>query len=74
MLLKITGCTLSKDKLQVACSCSIKFYKDFSSKFRIKYSTVLALCLLRNLLEQSLSNQFDTSNNTHLKDMSIDFW
>ena len=29
-------------------------YKDCSSNFRSKHSTVLVLCLLRNLLEQSL--------------------
>ena len=28
--------------------------KECSSKFRSKHSTVLVLCLLRNLLEQSL--------------------
>ena len=28
--------------------------KDCSSKFRSRHSTVLLLCLLRNLLEQSL--------------------
>ena len=32
--------------------------KDCSSKFRSKHSTVLVLCLLRNLLEQSLSSTY----------------
>ena len=36
--------------------------KDCSNKFRSKHSTVLVLCLLRNLLEQSLSR---FNNNKH---------
>ena len=35
--------------------------KDCSSKFRSKHSTALVLCLLRNLLEQSLSRCSENS-------------
>ena len=32
--------------------------KDCSNKFRSKHSTVLVMCLLRNLLEQSLHETY----------------
>ena len=35
---------------------SFNWYKDCSSKFRSKHSSNTVLCLLRNLLEQSLCN------------------
>ena len=39
--------------------------KDCSSKFRSKHSTILVLCLLRKLLEQSLeSRKYQITNMT----------
>ena len=37
--------------------------KDCSSKFRSKHGTVLLLCLLRNLMEQTLSTIFTQNDN-----------
>ena len=42
--------------------------KDCSIKFRSKHSTVLLLCLLRNLMDQTVLNRFyPPSHRSHLK-------